>query len=248
MKLLNASWKYTDFIVVSNKNFNRRKALGMLVLKFKEYPFIFKLYIETPKSFVSPYGKGLDNIWFFPMGGGINRHIAGFTRIKNLDLINEKLMNSAELSHIFGTPRKWHWLPSKPIWLVLNGKNIGTHKEIHTKIPAIYGIIADAIDGHNDLSIFNTEHTSKILGLTNYLNHYIDSHIDNFMVEKNTNKIIIIDTEHFPTVVGIKNQITFNNYFEWFYFLASKCAKDWFFRSKKDRIAAQSQTHAFALC
>jgi hypothetical protein len=67
------------------------------------------------------------------------------------------------------------------------------------------------------------------------------------MIENNTNKIVIIDTEHFPTTVGIKEKVYFNNYFEWFSFLAGKCAKDWFFRSKKDRYLAQHIPHPQAL-
>ncbi len=236
---------FSDFTIISSKNFNRRKGIGMMVVKFKEYPFIFKLYIESPKTFINPFGKGLDNIWFFSMGGGTNRHIAGLTRIKNLDLVQERLDNNQELSEQFGVPRKWHWLPEKSTWLEIEGRM--QSKTLKTKIPAVFGIIADAIEGHNDLSLFNEKHTSIVLGLTNYLEHIIDSHIDNFMLEPKTKKIIIIDTEHFPSVVGIKEKVTFNNYIEWFSYLMNRCAKNWFFRTKKDRLIAQTVPHGNAL-
>jgi hypothetical protein len=236
---------FSNFSIISAKNFNRRKGIGMLVVKFKEYPFILKLYIESPKTFINPFGKGLDNIWFFSMGGGTNRHIAGLTRIKNLDLVQARLDSNKELAQQFGVPRKWHWLPQKNTWLEIEARM--QEKVLKTKIPAVFGIIADAIEGHNDLSLFNEKHTSIVLGLTNYLEHIIDSHIDNFMLEPKTKKIIIIDTEHFPSVVGIKEKVVFNNYIEWFSYLMNRCAKNWFFRTKKDRFLAQTVPHGNAL-
>jgi hypothetical protein len=55
------------------------------------------------------------------------------------------------------------------------------------------------------------------------------------MIEKNSGKIIIVDTEHFPSFVGLKEEITFNNYTEWYLYLAGKCFKNEFLLTKKER-------------
>lgn len=233
--------KYTHFTVLRRKNFNRRKKCGMMTLKFNEYPFILKVCIETPKSFVNPNCKGLDNIWFFPMGGGVNRHLAGFTRIKNLEIIKEKIAQSPYWSTIIDMPRKWHWVSKNTRNIELTGYNIGPKPTIKTKIPGTYCIIADAISFEKQFEPGNPEDTQTALALCNYLENWIDAHIDNFMIEKNTGKTVIIDTEHFPTVVGMKERKIFDTYFEWYSYLASKCARDWFFRTKKERIQIQME-------
>lgn len=238
---------FTNFTILSAKNFNKKLAVGMMVLKFNDYPFILKLYIETPASFVNPFCKGLDNVWFFPMGRGVNRHLAGFTRIKNLEIIKHRLAKNAKWRESTELPRKWHWLPQEAKWLEIVGFNIGGKKKMKARLPGTYAIIADAIDGKNNLSLFNSDHTSLTMELSNYLDFLIDSHIDNFIIDNNTHKLVLIDTEHFPTVVGIKDKININNYIEWFAYLAGKCAKDWFFRTKKERLLAQLSPHNLAL-
>ncbi|MCX5922046.1 MAG: hypothetical protein NTX86_01830 [Candidatus Dependentiae bacterium] len=236
---------FKNFIILTRKNFNRKKSCGMMVLKFKNYPFILKLCMETPKTFTNPYCKGLDNIWFFPLGGGMNRHLAGLTRIKNLETIKNKLSQHPEWSTTVDLPNKWHWVPKKQDWLEISGTNMGDQKQVSIQIPATYCIIADAIEAQEELSIFNTEHTTFAMSLCNYLELGLDPHINNFMIEKNTKKIVIVDTEHFPSVVGIKKKVTFDGYFAWYTYLASKCAKNWFFRTKDERLTAQKAKHTW---
>lgn len=233
--------KFKHFTVLRRKNFNRRKKVGMMTLKFNDYPFILKVCIETPKSFVSPQCKGLDNIWFFRMGGGVNRHLAGFTRIKNLEIIRERIAQSPYWSTIIDMPRKWHWVGKNKRDIEITGYNIGT-KPIQTiKIPGTYCIIADAISFERQFDSSNAQDTQTALALCNYLENWIDAHIDNFMIEAETGKTVIIDTEHFPTVIGMKEKKIFNNYFEWYSYLAGKCAHDWFFRTKQERIEIQTK-------
>lgn len=239
--------QYKHFTILSGKNFNRKKACGMLVLRFNDYPFVAKLCIETPETFVDPYCKGLDNVWFFPMGGGVNRHITGLTRLKNAKIIRERIAQSPEWANKVDIPRKWHWLPTKSSWIHITGNNIGGVNEISTTIPGTYCVIADAIESDKQLALFNNNDTAMAMNLCNYLRMYIDPHINNFMIEKNSDKIVIVDTEHFPTVVGIKDDITFNNYTEWYFYLMSKCAKDWFFRTKDERLVAQVTPNKLAL-
>ena len=239
--------KFKHFTILTHKNFNRRKRCGMMTLKFNEYPFILKLCIETPKSFINPYCKGLDNMWFFPMGGGVNRHLAGFTRVKNLKIIRKKLEQSSYWSTIVDMPRKWYWIGKDTRNIEVTGYNVGKNEIISTKIPGTYAIIADAISFERQFSHHNAQDTKTALALCNYLENWIDAHIDNFMIEKETQKLVIIDTEHFPTVVGMKEKKIFNNYFEWYCYLAGKCAHDWFFRPKEERMGIQANPQPITL-
>ena len=77
--------------------------------------------------------------------------------------------------------------------------------------------------------------------LCNYLDLVIDPHIDNFLIERNTGKIAIVDTEHFLSVVGMKKKKKFTGYFSWGLHLAMKCAKEMFFKNKLERRLAQLQ-------
>ena len=230
---------FKDFKVIARKNFNRKRSCGMMVLKFNDYPFVLKIFIETPKTFTNPYCKGLDNIWFFPLGGGVSRHLSGLTRLKNAHYIKEKIAQHPTWSKTLDVPNKWYWAPSNHPWLEIQGTNIGGYKTICTQIPSTYAIIADAIEADGHFSMFNKEDSSFALSVCNYLELRLDPHINNFMPEKNTGKIVIVDTEHFPTVVGIKEPVTFDNYYDWYTFLIKKCSKDWFFRTKNERDIAQ---------
>lgn len=231
--------RYTHFTVLQKKDFNRRKRCGLLILKFKHFPFVFKLFLETPQSFVNPWCKGREPIFFFYMGGGINRHVAGLTRIKNLNIINEKIQSLPDWKDLISTPRKWYWLPKNPSWINIYGKNIGGQKEMQTKVPAIFGIVADYIENNGSLSLANPAHRKTALKLCNDLGMLIDPHIQNFFIEKNTNKLVIVDTEHFPSVVGFKEEKRFNNYLEWYLRLMGICSKNLYFRDKQERKNAQ---------
>lgn len=230
---------YSNFTVLVDHNFNHWEQCGLLIVKFNDYPFVLKLFMETPKTFINPFQKGFEPTFFFYMGGGVNRHLSGFTRIKNLHVINERLAKSSYWSERVVTPRKWFWMPQKPDWIEITGKNIGPEKTIKCQIPAIYGIIADAIDCEETFSLYNQEHTQTSLDLCNYLDLWIDPHITNFMFERHTEKIAIVDTEHFPTVVGLKETPQFDTYRSWYMYLIDKCSQNMIFCTKKDLLALQ---------
>lgn len=231
--------KYKNFTILANHNFNRRQQCGLLIVKFNDYPFVLKLFMESPKTFVQPMEKGFEPTFFFYMGGGVNRHLSGFTRIKNLHVVKERLAQSDYWAERVVTPRKWFWMPQKKEWMEIIGNNIGPEKTVITHIPATYGIIADAIDCEGTFSLHNYEHTQTALALCNYLDLWIDPHINNFMFEKSTGKIAIVDTEHFPTVVGLKETPQFKDYYSWYSYLINKCSGDMIFCTKKELLAKQ---------
>src|SRR5579859_134744 len=46
LELRDKKKKFTDFALLKSSDFNFREFCGMLVLKFKDYPFVLKLFIE----------------------------------------------------------------------------------------------------------------------------------------------------------------------------------------------------------
>ncbi len=243
--------KYKHFVILQHKNFNRRKQCGLLVLKFKDYPFVVKVFIETPQTFINPYCKGLENRFFFFMSGGANRHAAGLTRIRNLEVINEYIAKNPRWRNTVKTPRKWFWLPKNLQWLELEGKNIGNKKQLKTRFPGTYAIVADWINTDRKLVVPAHEKKAMIIDLCNDLRLFIDPHENNFIIgynaQKNHYTITIIDTEHFPSIVGIKEKRQFRNHSQWYLYLAGKCFHDIYLRTKDKRHKAQLAPNNLAL-
>jgi hypothetical protein len=226
--------KFTHFTVLQDKDFNSKKSRGLIILKFNDYPFVLKLFMETPDSFVSPFDKGLEPIFFFFMAGGINRHLSGFTRIKNMEIITQRIARS-KWKDLLVLPRKWYWLPKDSRWIQIAGRNIDGKKTCNTSLPGTYCIIADAMEAERNLSLMNAEDKKTAMELCNFLYLWIDPHITNFMIEKRSKKLVIVDTEHFPSFVGLKEQITFNSYTDWYWHMATKCFQNEFLQTKRDR-------------
>jgi hypothetical protein len=243
---------YMHFMVLQDKNFNYKQKCGLLVLQFKNYPFVLKLFMETPKSFIDPYCKGFENQFFFYMSGGMNRHVAGLTRIKNLELVKQQIDVHPRWNGKVKTPRKWYWLPKKHRWMKINGYNIGGKEEISTLMPSIYAIIADTIDIKEDAPLLSSQKKSElIMELCMDLHLFVDPHADNFVIkhQKDTDEyhLSIVDTEHFPSIVGLKEEPFFTNHLEWFLYLGAKYFQDAFLQTKNDRRSAQHKINPCAL-
>lgn len=240
---------FAHFTVLKSKNFNFHYNCGLLVLKCKNHPFIVKLFIEHPETYFDYNCKGIESTGFFFMGGGANRHISGMSRLLNIDLIKRKLDHSKQWKKIIKFPRKWLWLPKDSHFMYLIGKNLGNKKIIANKIPEIFAIIADEINCNETLEISLTEKQKIIFEICNEFSS-IDAHYVNFIFKKKDDQsftVTIIDTEHFPTMVGFKKKQSFNNYWEWYIHLSMHCMKKMLFRTKKDRLYAQTQKNELAL-
>lgn len=234
--------KYTHFIVLQNKDFNQTQGTGLIVLKLKNYPFVVKIFIETPESFIRPFSKGFHPIWFFFMAGGVTRHLSGFTRIKNLTIVQKKIRESDYWSEKISLPRKWFWAPARNNTMEIEGINIGKENKFKVAIPGTYCIIADEVKKERSFSIYNAQDRKTSLELCNYLTQRIDSHIDNFMIEEKTQKIAIIDTEHFPSIAGLTEAMNFYSYTHWYLTLAQIGFKNLYGRTKKYRRDTQTGT------
>lgn len=235
--------KFKNFTILKKRDFNWRKQAGLLVVKAKKYPFVVKLFMETPRSFLRPHNKGFEPHCFFIIGGGATRHLVGFTRIKNVQSIGKRLSHSDYWKNIVEIPHKWFWTPQNYRWIQLDGYNIGGHEHIKTKMPAVYAIVAEEVDGVREFSLGSHKDRRMAIDLSNFLLCRIDPHINNFLVERNTNKVVIIDTEHFPTLVGFKARPRINSYTSWYLQLFTKYLKDRFGRTKKERRDLQRFPH-----
>jgi hypothetical protein len=81
------------------------------------------------------------------------------------------------------------------------------------------------------------------LELSYFLDLRIDPHINNFLIEKSTQKIVIVDTEHFPSMIGLRKPVTFKSYLTWYRQLMWKFAENKFGRSKRKRREMQHDSN-----
>ncbi len=236
--------EFKYFTVLQRSNFSRKKKCGLMVLRFKDHPFVLKLLMERPKTFVNPYCKGFEPITFFFMAGGTSRHITGLTRIPNLHYVKQQINAMPKWRNVVHLPRKWYWQPKNNRWITVTGKNI-RGGDAKTSIPAIFGVIADAIDMQEYHNLSNIKRNRIVMDFCHDIKFYIDPHHDNFVMahadEGVAHEMWIIDTEHFPSIVGIKKDVTFRNHVNWYAYLAKKCFSNTFLRTKKQRKALHSQ-------
>lgn len=224
--------EFEHFTIIKKRDFDWRSRTGTLIVKFKDYPFVVKLFRETPEGFVHPFDKGFEPTCFFLMGS-TNRHISGLTRLKNLEYVQARIQEHPEWRNTISFPRKWFWVPQENRMLTIVGTNIGpSGKPLTTNYPSIYAVVADAIDIERDFTLTSYDDRQLALSLSKYLKSYIDAHINNFVVEKNTGKTVIIDTEHFPTVVGLHRELPGKGYVGWYGRLAAKRLRDTYGRTK----------------
>lgn len=204
------SREFTRYTILKDKEFDYKTRTGTIIVKMNEYPFVVKLFIETPHSFLYPHTKGMQAYCMWLTSGGINRHLAGFNRLKNREYIAQQVKGLP--THLqFDLPRKWFWLPKKSRTITLTGSHFpGTWT---TKIPAIYGIVADEIVCTDRLSKIRKEQGKNIFKICQELHFAIDPNMKNFRIEQATGKLVLIDTEHFPSLLGLEKELHASNYF-----------------------------------
>lgn len=207
---LKAGKSFTHVTVVKNKEFHVKQCAGCLVLKFNDHPFILKLFIENPYSFLHPQHKGFQHSQMFFISGGINRYLAGFGRIKNLEHIRKTIAMIPEYTHIIDVPRKWFWLPTNPRYFELHGKGF-QERDLLLTLPEVYAIVADEIVTSTPLHTIRKHYGKTIFNICKTLEFCVDPNMKNFRLEQETNKLVLIDTEHFPTLLG--NSLDADNYF-----------------------------------
>lgn len=227
---------FDDVIVLKDRDFNYTKSSGIIIVKLKKYPFVVKIFRETPATFVLPFSKGIEPGFFFIMGNGINRYLAGFTRISNLESINEAITQNPEWAQTVTTPRKWYWVPHNGRSFTIIGHNVGPKPLQKITYPSLYAIICDEIVKEREFSLTIAQDREWAMNFTGALSNRLDPNICNFMIEKETKKIAIIDTEHFASITGLKEKVVFKDYVSWYGKLAYKCVRSAMFTTPQERL------------
>jgi len=232
-EIRNKKKEFTDFKVLKKVDYDRLNNIGTIILKFKNYPLVFKLFMESPKSLSDPYSKAFQARGIFILGGSF-RHTLGYTRIQNLNLIKNKIKENPEWKDKIDLPNKWYWLPKDLKWIEITAHNLGNKKEQYIKIPSVYGVVCDEMEGKDNEKL-RKSYYNNYLKFCTFLDYTLDAHPNNFILGDKKN-ILLIDTEHFATLIGIQNDLTpANDYFDWYYQIAYKYIKEKFLSSKKDR-------------
>lgn len=226
---------FTNFTVLKQRDFDWKTNTGLVIVRNKEYPFVVKLSIETPQSFLDPQAKGFEPSCFFLMGGGVNRHLTGFTRIKNLNYLKKRIQESSTWNNKVHFPHKWFWLPKDNRLISITGKNLGFNQEKKVSIPAVYAIVSEYIEIERTFSMTNQHDRNIAMSLSNYLDHNIDPHINNYVIEAKTGIIVALDTEHFPVLVGYNETPPCKSYFHWYFHLAKQFFQETMLKTKQQR-------------
>lgn len=230
--------EYANWKVLKNSNFNAITHAGVIVLKHKQYPIVVKLFMETPSTFVNPFSKGFEPSFFFLMGGGASRFLSGFNRIKNAEKVTKIVAESDLWRDKIAIPKKWFWTPLDAPWFEVRGDYMAP-QQLVTQFPSVYAVVCQAITAKRTFEITNQQERRTAIQLFHLFKNRIDPHIDNFMWEEGTGKIVIIDTEFFPYIVGFRRPLgpdEVKNYAGWYKGLAIKCLHDGFFRTKQERM------------
>jgi hypothetical protein len=227
---------FSHFKVLKDSGFNYKTRAGLIVLKYKNYPFVIKVSIEHPHTIISPFSKSYEASGIFIMGGNL-RHLTNFTRITNLKRIKELLCFNPFYLYNLDFPRKWYWKP-------INGYDLeiqwtcGKQKDF-AKIPSIYAVISDFIfteeyQPHHELNKLSMKVATDVGFL-------IDPHAGNILIEKNTRKYVLLDTENFRLMTGLDTPMNATKYIGWYIELIGRSSKTCFLRNKTERITQTIQ-------
>lgn len=205
----------TYFKILKDKEFNWQNFAGLIVLKSKKYPFVVKLFTENPSTLLDVRSKGMQHAAMSRLSGGANRYLAGFTRIRNLEKTKESVKN-IKMPMALDFPRKWYWVPNGEKTMTITGKNFkGAQdpKVYSMTLPSTYAIVADWVENSVSLSHMRNKYRVSILDLCQALNFEIDPNLKNYHIERGTNKLVLIDTEHYRSLLALdEKKIPTNSY------------------------------------
>lgn len=109
-------------------------------------------------------------------------------------------------------------------------------------MPSVYALICDEVYIERTFSLTSSSDRETALKLTNFLQQQVDPHINNYVVDAVTKKIALVDTEHFPTMVGLDQPEPCTDYVSWYLSLSLKMWNNSFMRTKKQRLAHQRRS------
>lgn len=224
---------FSHFTILKSLDFNWKTLSGLIVLKYKNYPFVIKLSIEHAHTMVDPYSKGYQSKFIFVLGGNI-RHLSNFTRISNLEKIKNIVIYSPYYLNNIDFPRKWYWLPNNGYNLEIIWHESPYKSEERFSIPSIYAVISDYID--IDETYPQPELNKMAMKIATDTEFLIDPHAGNTVVEKGSTRYTLIDTENFRIMTGLNRTMKSKKYLGWLLELSNNCITIYSARTKKDRI------------
>ncbi len=224
--------KFTHVKVLKDSDFSYKNLSGLIIVKFKDYPFVLKLSIEHPHTIVQPFAsKSIEAMGRFVVGGNL-RHLSNFTRIPNLERIQHMLSFNPFYLKSLQFPRKWYWKPNKNYDLKIEWSCNGFRETM--LLPSIYATISDFIETEAKQPQSDLNRLSmKIATDTGFL---IDPHSGNIVIEKGTHNYVLLDTEDFRLMVGLNRSMKAKKYSGWVLELAGKGFCNIVYRSKKERL------------
>ncbi|MBX9838918.1 MAG: hypothetical protein K2X69_11475, partial [Silvanigrellaceae bacterium] len=204
--------KFHHFKILKDNDFNYKTLSGLIIVKFKDYPFVLKLSIEHPHTIVQTFSsKKIEAIGRYIAGGNL-RHLSNFTRIPNLDRIKHMLSFNPFYLKSLQFPRKWYWKPQRNYDLKIEWKCNGYQET--TFLPSIYATISDFIETEPKQPQADLNRLSmKIAMDTGFL---IDPHSGNIVIEKGTHNYVLLDTEDFRMMVGLDRSMKAKKYICWY--------------------------------
>ena len=176
--------EYKHFVVLKGKEFYADQKRGFLVVKFKDYPFVAKIFIETPEYAFVPQERALQAYAMYIMNGGLGRFEVGFYRIKTRNELYQKLIRDPLWSVLLDVPEKRYWISRSAPWMVIKGYNFGTKEPLSITFPSAYAVIADLVSIDSKMSLASRADTQLCLEICRSLDFCIDPNISNFVLEK----------------------------------------------------------------
>jgi len=222
---------FTHFQILKDKDFNYDTLSGLIVLKYKEYPFVIKISIEHPHTIVEPFSKSIQATGIFVVGGNL-RHLSNFTRITNLQRIKQMLSYNPFYLQFIDFPRKWYWKPKESYNLKIDWVWNGNTETIF--LPSIYATVSDFI--HTEEQQPQNELNKLSMKVTRDVGFLIDPHEGNILIEKGTRKYVILDTEDFRLMTGLNANMNATKYVGWYIELVNNALGSLYLRTKKERI------------
>ena len=204
---------------------------GLIILRYKDYPFVIKVSIEHPHTIVQPYSKSNEASGIFIIGGNL-RHLSNFTRITNLHKIKQMLSYNPFYLHSIDFPRKWYWKPDNGYDLKICWNCNGESETIF--LPSIYATISDFI--YTEEQQPQHELNKLSMRVATDVGFLIDPHAGNIMIEKGTRKYILLDTEDFRLMTGLSTTMKAKKYIGWYVELVTNAAGTLLLRSKEERL------------
>jgi len=200
---------------IKDHEFDYVSGTGMLIVRLRDHPFVVKLFIASHDTLVRPYSW--ESFFFMRMNGGISRHIAGLTRLTTNQSLQQFFKQHRTSYPDVTVPRIWSWIPSDTSKLTVQLEEHGA--TYHASLPSVYAFVYDHIryteNAHAPQSL--------VFDMFQDTDNMFDPHQGNCVIDTQTHEHVILDTEHFPTIVGFEKPLYTRSYPYWYVTMALQC-------------------------